>query len=110
MVQLAESLLYPPTHPYLWAYSWLMLLVAEVVCFAVLYLFLPETRNRRVEDIVAVWVDPLKVQLGEHAPIVVPAGMTTEDHGAPFDEHSGERTGLISNDENRVRAYGGIID
>jgi hypothetical protein len=87
-----------------------MLLVAELACFAVLFFFLPETRNRHVEDIVAGWVDPLKVQLAEQAPIVVPASATMEENGAPPDEYSGERTGLLSEDENYVRSYGGIID
>ena len=111
LVMLAEGLLYPPTHPTLQQYSWLIMLLFEFACFVILFMFLPETRNRRVEDIVSVWVDSRQLHLAEGpAPVVAAPTLADEADGrhAPATEPS-EATSLFSDDDGsstNYRTYG----
>ena len=58
VVVVIQALVFPPTHVKIHYWSWFIIFVCELVCFVALYLYLPETKNTQVGDIVSKWITP----------------------------------------------------
>ena len=64
-----QVIAWPPLQQVIGAYSFLPLIIGEVICFLFLFRYLPETKNLSVDEIVAQWCDEKALDTKqEHTP------------------------------------------